>query len=81
MAYKSQIGTTITRKDAWDKVTEMPNIQGIFILMKACMPGCLLSYAHARIKKIDTTKAENSKGIRTVITGNFSDILVEDDCR
>ncbi len=77
MAHKSQIGTTIIRKDAWDKVTGNAKYTGDIHFNESLHARILTSpRAHALIKKIDTTKAEAAKGVRAVITGGFSDILV-----
>ena len=77
MAHKSQIGTTIIRKDAWDKVTGNAKYTGDIHFNESLHARVLTSpCAHALIKKIDTTKAEAAKGVRAVITGGFSDILV-----
>ncbi|HZX20800.1 MAG TPA: xanthine dehydrogenase family protein molybdopterin-binding subunit [Clostridia bacterium] len=77
MVYKSQIGTSVTRKDAWDKVTGTAKYTSDIHFKESLHARVLTSpFAHASIKKIDTTKAEASKGVRAVITGGFSGVLV-----
>ncbi len=77
MVYKSQIGTSVTRKDAWDKVTGTAKYTSDIHFKESLHARVLTSpFAHASIKKIDTTKAEASKGVRAVITGEFSGVLV-----
>jgi len=77
MVYKSQIGATVIRKDAWEKVTGTAKYTSDIHFKESLHARMLTSpYAHATIKKIDTTKAEASKGVRAVITGEFSGVLV-----
>lgn len=77
MTYKSQIGVTNIRKDAWDKVTGNAKYNGDTHFNGSLHARVLTStHAHALIKKIDISKAKASKGVRAVITGEFSDVLV-----
>ena len=76
MMYKTQIGVTAIRKDAWDKVTGNAKYTGDIHFNESLHARVLTStHGHALIKSIDTTKAKSSKGVRAVITGEFSDIL------
>lgn len=77
MTYKSQIGVTTIRKEAWDKVTGNAKYTGDTHLNGSLHARILRStYAHAIIKKIDISKAKAAKGVRAVITGEYSDVLV-----
>lgn len=77
MTYKSQIGVTTIRKEAWDKVTGNAKYTGDFHFNGSLHARLLTStHAHALIKKIDTTKAKASKGVRAVITGEYSAVVV-----
>lgn len=77
MTYKSQIGVSSVRKDAWDKVTGAAKYTGDIHFNGSLHARILTSpYAHALIKKIDISKAKRSKGVQAVITGEYSDVLV-----
>lgn len=70
------IGTSIQRKEAWDKVTGIAKYNGDYIV-----PGILHAklvtspYAHAKIKSIDTSEAIKAPGVQAVITGRDYPIL------
>ncbi|MBP7213148.1 MAG: aldehyde oxidoreductase, partial [Anaerolineaceae bacterium] len=78
--YKSKykrVGQPYDRKDARDKVTgqaiyaydlEMPGMLHAKVLLSP--------YARAKIISIDTSKAKALPGVRAVLTGEDSDILV-----
>lgn len=77
MSCKSQIGVSTIRKDAWDKVTGAAKYTGDIHFNQSLHARILTSpYAHALIKKIDISKAKASKGVRAVITGDYSPALV-----
>jgi len=67
----SVVGKRITRFDAIDKVTGKAKY-GIDLKVDGMLYGKILRspYPHARIKKIDTTKAENHPKVRAVATLN-----------
>lgn len=76
MNYKSQIGVSTTRKDAWDKVTGNAKYNGDMVTSDMLHCRILTStHAHALIKKIDISKALKSKGVQTIITGDYSHAL------
>lgn len=70
------IGKDFTRTDAYAKVTGTARF-----IADLSFPGTLHAqvlrppHAHARIRSITTTKAEESKGVRRVVTGLGCDIL------
>lgn len=70
MEPNTYIGASVQRKDTFDKVngTIKFNIDytasGLLHVRMLTSP-----YAHAKIKSIDITKAENSPGVKAVITG------------
>ena len=77
MTYKSQIGVSTIRKEAWDKVTGNAKYTGDTHFNGSLHARILTStHAHAIIKNIDISKAEAAKGVRAVITGEYSDVLV-----
>ncbi len=64
------IGKNIKRKDAWYKVTGQAKYTDDF--PTSCLLDARLltsTYAHARIKRIDISKALGVKGVKTIITG------------
>ena len=63
------IGTTPIRHDATDKVTGQARY-GADISMPGLLHGKILRspHAHARIKNIDTSKAEALSGVKAVVT-------------
>lgn len=70
------IGTSIPRKESWEKVTGTANYNDDFIepgLMHAKM--VLSPHAHAVIKSIDSTRAMAVAGVKAVITGKDYPIL------
>lgn len=77
MTYKSQIGLSPIRKDAWDKVTGAAKYTGDIHFNESLHARILTSpHAHALIKKIDISRAKISKGVRAVITGEYCPALV-----
>ncbi len=66
------VGKRISKKDAPAKVTGSASF-----IQDVVLPGMLYGkilysrYPHARIKSIDTTKAERLKGVKAVLTGNM----------
>ena len=66
----SVVGTRPVRHDGTDKVTGRARYGGDF-QMSGLLHGKVLRspHAHARIKSIDTSKAEAYPGVRAVITG------------
>lgn len=65
------IGKSIYRKDAWDKVTGKAQYADDIPKAGALCARLLTStYAHARIVKIDTSRAMTVKGVKSVLTGN-----------
>ena len=77
MNYKRQIGVSTIRKDAWDKVTGAAKYTGDIHFNESLHARILTSpHAHALIKRIDISKAKAAKGVRAVITGEYSAILV-----
>ncbi len=71
------VGQSLPRIDAWDKVTGQARYPGDF-----SMPGMLHAkgvwseYPHARVRRIDTTKAEAHPGVVRVIT--YRDVPVNE---
>src|SRR5665647_80848 len=63
------VGTRPIRPDGVDKVTGRARY-GADFNMPGQLVGCILRspHAHAKIRKIDTSKAENLKGVKAVIT-------------
>ena len=78
--YKSKytrVGQPYDRKDAREKVTGQAIYTYDMELPGMLHARCLLSpYARARIISIDTSKAKALPGVRAVLTGEDSDILV-----
>lgn len=73
---KSKIGVDTVRKEAWDKVTGAAKYNADFITPDTLYAVMLTSpYAHAKIKKIDTSKAFKSEGVLAVITGEDAPYL------
>jgi xanthine dehydrogenase molybdenum-binding subunit len=72
------IGTRPLRPDGADKVTGRA-IYGGDVRMTGMLHGKMLRspHAHARIKRIDTSKAEALPGVKAVMTG--SDLPVPED--
>ena len=77
-----RVGQPYDRKDARDKVTgqaiytydlEMPGMLHARVLLSP--------YARAKIVSIDTSKAKALPGVRAVLTGEDSDILVGLTCK
>lgn len=64
------IGKPIARVDAREKVTGQAVYSGD-LLLRGCLWGRVLrsTYAHARIKNIDISKAESLPGVKAVVTG------------
>lgn len=63
------IGERLVRKDAYDKVTGAPIFTGDIHLPRALHAKVLRSpHAHARILKIDTSKAMEVTGVRATLT-------------
>lgn len=70
------IGQSVNRKEAWDKVTgrarytdDLPEKNMLFARLLTS------PHAHARILRIDTSKAEALKGVEAVITGTDCSLL------
>ncbi len=76
MVSNNGIGVSIPRKEAFDKVQGAAEYTG-----DTTYPGMLhgkmlvSSYAHAKIKSIDISKAAASKGVQAVITGDYFPVL------
>src|SRR3990170_1712636 len=66
----SFVGKSITRVDAWEKVTGAA-IYGVDFKLPGMLFGKILRspYPHARILDVDTSQAEVLPGVKTVITG------------
>ncbi|OCN03093.1 aldehyde oxidase [Clostridium sp. W14A] len=73
---KAGIGTTVIRKEAWDKVTGNAkytadeNPAGVLTARMVTS-----TFAHAKIKKIDYSQALLQKGVKAVITGEDYPVL------
>ena len=79
----SSIGVGTIRKDAWDKVTGAAKYNGDVKTPDLLYAHVLTSiHAHARIVKIDISKALKSSGVQNIITGDYFQVqagsLVED---
>jgi CO/xanthine dehydrogenase Mo-binding subunit len=76
MEHIPQIGISIPKKESWDKVTGRAKYNGDYISSDTLHARILTStHAHAIIKSIDTSKAEKSKGVQAVITGEYFPVL------
>lgn len=65
------IGRAVPRTDNTDKVTGAARYTSDVILPGTLWAKTLRSpYSHARIKRIDTSRAERAPGVRAVLTGN-----------
>ncbi|HOF28010.1 MAG TPA: hypothetical protein PLY06_01490, partial [Anaerolineaceae bacterium] len=72
-----RVGQPYDRKDAREKVTGQAVYTYDLELPGMLHARCLLSpYARAKIVSIDTSKAKALPGVRVVLTGEDSDILV-----
>ena len=77
-----RVGQAYDRKDAQEKVTGQAVYAYDMELPGMLHARCLLSpHARARIVSIDTSKANALPGVRAVLTGEDSDILVGSTCR
>ena len=64
------VGKNIQRKDAWEKVTGLAQYTDDFPTTGVLCARLLTSpYGHARILKIDTTKAAALQGVKSILTG------------
>ena len=71
MAELPVVGRSIRRVDALEKITGRAKYCADFRIPGMCYGKLLRSpYPHARIIRIDTSKAEKLHGVRAVITGN-----------
>ena len=73
---KAQIGISVVRKEAWDKVTGAAKYVADLCdapLLHAKL--CVSPHAHAEILEIDTAKARNMAGVKAVITGKDCPVL------
>ncbi len=72
------IGTRPLRHDGWDKVTGRA-VYSADVKLPGLVHGAVLRspHAHARILKIDTSKAEAAPGVLAVITGADFPILMD----
>ncbi len=67
---ESVIGKSIPRKEAWDKVTGRARYTDDLPAAGAFAARLLTSiYAHARIRRIDVSKALAVRGVKSVLTG------------
>ncbi|HEX2945586.1 MAG TPA: xanthine dehydrogenase family protein molybdopterin-binding subunit [Clostridia bacterium] len=70
------IGSSVERKEAWDKVTGVAKYTDDFIVPGILHAKLLTSpYAHAVIKSIDAAQAIKSPGVKAIITGSDFPIL------
>src|SRR5688572_24835417 len=70
MSYKI-IGRAVPRTDNTDKVTGAARYTSDVLLPGTLWAKSLRSpHSHARIKRIDTARAERAPGVRAVLTGN-----------
>jgi CO/xanthine dehydrogenase Mo-binding subunit len=73
---ESLIGTSLQRKEAWDKVTGTAQYTDDYFV-----PGILHAkmvtspYGHAKIKSIDISPALKQKGVQAVVTGKDFPVL------
>ena len=69
MAAADIVGKSVTRPDAWDKVTGGRGYP-VNVQLPGMLHGKLLRspYAHARIISIDTSEAEKLPGVKGVLT-------------
>jgi CO/xanthine dehydrogenase Mo-binding subunit len=71
------VGKGIERKDAWDKVTGKARYTGDFLTPGMLYVRVVIStFAHAKIKAIDTSEAKNVSGVRAILTGKNCPFLV-----
>lgn len=76
MANEKRIGVDTLRKESWDKVTgrakyNYDTISSDFLYAKMVTS----THAHAIIKSIDITEASKSKGVQSIITGDYFPVL------
>ncbi len=70
------IGSSVERKEAWDKVTGAAKYTDDFIIPGILHAKLLTSpFAHAKIISVDTSAAAGSPGVKAVITGADFPIL------
>ncbi|MDR7857165.1 xanthine dehydrogenase family protein molybdopterin-binding subunit [Tissierella sp.] len=70
------VGVSVLRKEAWDKVTGAAKYTGDSITANTLHAKTLTStHAHAIIKSIDVEEASISKGVQTIITGDYFPVL------
>ncbi|MGO4498940.1 xanthine dehydrogenase family protein molybdopterin-binding subunit [Paenibacillus sp. 2RAB27] len=76
------IGKSIPKKESLDKVTGNARYTGDLIQVGMLFCNLVISpYAHARILKIDLSKAWNIHGVRAILTGAYCDVLTGEDLR
>lgn len=70
------LNKNVIRKEAWDKVTGAAKYNCDSNLTHTLHGKILTSeYSHAIIKNINITKAKKSKGVQSIITGDYSSVL------
>ena len=68
----TEIGNSLPRVDGRAKVTGAAKYAGDYYFPRELWAQVVRSpYPHARIKKVDTTKAKKLKGVKNVITGDY----------
>lgn len=76
MDHIPRIKVNTLRKEAWDKVTGAAKYNGDIHTPDTLYAKMLTStHAHASIKSIDTSDAENLDGVHAVITGDYIPVL------
>ncbi|WP_297418235.1 xanthine dehydrogenase family protein molybdopterin-binding subunit [Clostridium sp.] len=72
MSNTNGIGVSIPRKEAFDKVNGAAKYTDDLIEVGMLHAKILTSrYAHAKIKSIDVSEAEQSSGVKAIITGDY----------
>jgi CO/xanthine dehydrogenase Mo-binding subunit len=68
------VGKSPIRVDAWDKATGRTKFNSDVLSPSILYAKIVISkYAHAKIKRIDTSKASNAPGVQAIITGEYAE--------
>ncbi|WP_123043618.1 xanthine dehydrogenase family protein molybdopterin-binding subunit [Cohnella candidum] len=76
------IGRSVPKKESFDKVTGAAMYTADEVDARILHASLAISpYAHARILRIDTSLAEQIPGVRAILTGKASDVLIGEEIR
>ncbi len=77
-----EIGRSIAKKESFDKVSGAGLYTADTVEPRILHARLTISpYAHARIVKVDTSLAEQVDGVRAILTGDASEVLIGEEIR